>query len=227
MEYEWDFSGGEAEYKRAFELDPNDVLAYRWYAEDISRIGGREREAVSNANRTFELDPLSPIAAVTVGTVQITRRHYDDAMAVCRKLANENPTFSGSHLCLAQAYWGKKSYAKVIDEYRAYSQLSGDSRSSDFAASMEEGYRSAGWKGALQKALDTRLTQRQEGYSSAYEIASLYANLGDTDAAFRWLDAAYQERDLGLLSLKTDFLLDPLRDDPRLAALEKMVGLPQ
>jgi len=51
--------------------------------------------------------------------------------------------------------------------------------------------------------------------------------LGDKEKAFQWLNAAYQDRELGLLSLKTDFLLDPLRLDTRLAELVRKVGLPQ
>ncbi len=48
----------------------------------------------------------------------------------------------------------------------------------------------------------------------------------ETEYAFKWLDVAYQERDLGLPSLKTDFLLDSLRTDLRLTELVKRVGLP-
>jgi hypothetical protein len=48
----------------------------------------------------------------------------------------------------------------------------------------------------------------------------------ETECAFQWLDVAYQERDLGLPSLKTDFLLDSLRTDLRLTELVKRVGLP-
>ena len=43
----------------------------------------------------------------------------------------------------------------------------------------------------------------------------------------RWLNTAYEERDSGLLALKADFLLDPLRSDPRFAELVQKVGLPQ
>jgi adenylate cyclase len=106
MEYEWDFVGGEAEYKKAFGLDPNDVTAYHWYAQDISRIGGREQEALSEAIRAVELDPLSPITAVTVGTVHIRARRYDDAIAVCKKLVTVNPTFPGAHLCFLRGRGG-------------------------------------------------------------------------------------------------------------------------
>ena len=227
MEYDWDFVGGEVEFKKAFELDPNDFAAHRWYAQNIGWIGGREGEALSEANRAFELDHLTPINAVTVGTIHNTARRYDDAISVCKKLANENPTFAGARLCLAHAYWGKGMYPKVINEFTVYSQLSGDRNSSDYASAMGQGYRSAGWRGALSKALEIRLAQRKTSYSSPYEIATLYANLGDKDGAFKWLDTAYQERDLGLLSLRTDFLLDPLRSDSRLAELVRKVGLPR
>jgi hypothetical protein len=72
-----------------------------------------------------------------------------------------------------------------------------------------------------------RLAQRKKAYYSAYKIAQLYADLGDKDQAFKWLNAAYQERDIGLLGLKTDFLLDPVRSDLRFAELVSRVGLPQ
>jgi hypothetical protein len=51
--------------------------------------------------------------------------------------------------------------------------------------------------------------------------------LGNKDQASRWLNTAYQERDRWLLGLKTDFLLDPIRSDPRVAELVRKVGLPQ
>jgi hypothetical protein len=79
----------------------------------------------------------------------------------------------------------------------------------------------------VRKGVEARLAQRKTGYSSAYLIATLYAELGDKDQAFRWLNTAYQERDLYLLGLKSDFVLDPLRSDPRFAELVRKVGLPQ
>ena len=162
-----------------------------------------------------------------VGEIHVNARQYDEAIVVCKKLANEDPTFAVAHLYLALAYWGKRMYPQVIEEWKAYSQLSGERKESDFASALEQGFRSAGWKGALTKAIETRQAQRKTGYSSAYDIAALYADLGDKDHAFRWLNTAYQERDSKLELLKTDFLLDPLRSDPRFAELVRKVGLPQ
>ncbi len=227
IDYEWDFAGGEAEYRKALELDPNDAMAHKWYAEDIASIGGREQEALAEITRAHQLDPLSPIISQSVGSVYINARQYDEAIAVCKKVAIEDPTFAPAHSCLANAYWGKRMYPQVIEEWKADAQLSGDSNESDFASALEQGFRSAGWKGALTRGIETRQAQRKASYYSAYRIAELCADLGDKDQAFRWLNTASQVRDLGLTGLKTDFIFDSIRSDPRFAELVRKVGLPQ
>ena len=227
IEYDWDFAAGASQYQRAFELDPNNVTARRWFAQDMSWIGGNETRALAEANHAFQLDPLSPINTATLGTVHITARRYDDALVTCKNLTIQNPTFAGAHLCLAQAYWGKGMYSKVISEFQQYAQLSKDRDSSDFAAALEKGFHLSGWKGALSNAVQVRLAQREAGHGSPYELAILYAGLGDRDKAFTWLETAYQRRDIGLIRLKTDFLLDSLRSDPRFVAMMGKVGLPK
>jgi len=79
-----DFAGGEAEFKKSFELDPNDGTARQWYADDIAMIGGREQEAVAEVNRAHELDPLSLVITRVVGSVHVWKRQFDEALAVCR-----------------------------------------------------------------------------------------------------------------------------------------------
>jgi len=227
MEFDWDFALGEAEYKKAFELDPNDATVHHWYANDIGRIGGREQEALTEAKRAHELDPLSPIISGVVGFIHIWARRYDEAIVACKKLANENPTFAPAHDCLASAYWGKRMYPQVIEEFRTYDQLSGARNESEFGSALEEGFRSGGWKGAETKATETLQARRKTGYASAFLIATLYADLGNKDQAFRWLNIAYQEHEWRLINLKTEFTFDSLRSDPRFAELVRKVGLPQ
>ena len=226
VEYDFDFAPGEAEFKKALELDPNDATAHQWYSEKLSMIGGREQEALAEANRAHQLDPLSPIISKEVGDVYIYARQYDKAIAVCQKLANEDPTFAPAHLCLANGYRGKRIYPQVIEEWKTWGHLSLDQNDSDFVTAMEQGFRSGGWKGALTKGIEIRQKQRKTGYSSAYEIATLYAELEEKDQAFKWLNTAYQERDFNLMAMKTDFTLDPLRSDPRFAELVRKVRLP-
>ena len=227
MQYDWDFAAGEAEFKKSFELDPNDATAHQWYADEIGQIGGREPEAFAEIDRAHQLDPLSPVITRVLGGVRGSARQFDQEIAICGKLANENPTFAIAHDCLARAYWGKRMYPQVIAEWKTMGRLSGYQVDADFAAAADRGFRSAGWKGALTKSIEFRQAQRKTGYFSAFDIAAFYADLGDKEQAFRWLDIAYQEHDWPLITLNTQFALDPLRSDPRFAELQRKVGLPQ
>ena len=60
-----------------------------------------------------------------------------------------------------------------------------------------------------------------------YYWAVLYCGLGDKDQAFHWLDKVYEERHVGVLSLKIEPEFDGLHDDPRFGALLRRVGLPE
>jgi tetratricopeptide (TPR) repeat protein len=114
MAHDWDFAGGEAEFKKALELDPNDAHAHERYADNLSALGGREQEALAEINRAHQLDPMSPDISVDIGIVYIDARRFDEAIAVCKKVANENSTFATAHSCLASAYWVKHMYPEVI-----------------------------------------------------------------------------------------------------------------
>jgi eukaryotic-like serine/threonine-protein kinase len=227
MESDWDFAGGMAEYKKALELDPNDATTHAFYASDLGMIGSREQEALAEAIRAQQLDPLTPNYTQNIGMIHIFAQRYDEAITVCQKLAIENPTFAAVHYCLARAYLGKRMYPQVIEELKALGQLSGDRNVTELASAMEQGFRSAGWKGALRRSIETSLALRKTAGYGACGIAESYADLGDRDQAFKWLDTAYQERDYCLLGLKTNFAFDPLRSDPRFAELVQKVGLPQ
>jgi eukaryotic-like serine/threonine-protein kinase len=227
MDYDWDFVGGEAEYKKALQLDPNDSTAHHWYAEDLGLIGDRKQEAIAEINRAHQLDPLSQVISASIGEIHMDARRYDQAIAEFKKVADENPEYGDVHRALAFAYWAKRMYPQVIAEWKVFGQLSSDRKESKFASSLEQGFRSGAWKGALAKGIETRLAQRKTEYISAYGIASLYADSGNKEQAFRWLNTAYQEHSAEMVGLRTDFLLDPLRSDPRFAELVRKVGLPQ
>jgi len=116
MEHEWDFAAGEAEYKKALELDPSDATAHEWYSYDIGMIGGREQLALAEANRAHELDPLSPLPTMYIGFSLVFAHRFDDAIAVCKKLAADYPTFATAHSCLFNACAGKDIYPEWIEE---------------------------------------------------------------------------------------------------------------
>jgi len=96
-----------------------------------------------------------------------------------------------------------------------------------FASALEQGFRSGGWNGALDKGIQVRLAQRKKGYYSAYKIAQLYATWETKIRLSNGSTLLIRKRDFNLIGLNTDFLLDPLRFRSRFAELVRKVGLPQ
>jgi serine/threonine protein kinase len=228
MQYYWDFSGGEAEFRKAFELDPSDATAHQWFSQSLSYIGGRAQESIEEGNRAHELDPLSPIIGYAQASAYLFDRQVDKAIGMEKKVNEENPTFGPGHWGLALMYWGAHKYPQTIQEYQAYAQLSGDKNIGELAAALDSGFRSGGWPAAAHKAIEVLLAERKAGanYTASYEIAEFYADLGDKDHAFQWLNTAYQEHSPFLVILPVDFTFDSLRSDPRFAELVRKVGFP-
>ncbi|MGC2506885.1 MAG: hypothetical protein WA369_09515, partial [Candidatus Acidiferrales bacterium] len=61
---------------------------------------------------------------------------------------------------------------------------------------------------------------------SSIWIGVLYAGLGEKDAAFDWLEKAFQERTSFLVYLKVHPIFDNLHGDQRFDSLVKRTGIP-
>jgi serine/threonine protein kinase/TolB-like protein len=227
--YNLDFPGGEAELRKAIELDPSDATAHQWFAQGLSYVGGRTQEAIDEANRAHQLDPLSPIVGIALSDAYNYDRQFDKAIEVCKKIIADNPASGVAHQNLALSFWGEHKYPQAIQEWTTGAQLGGDKNAAEVAAALDAGFHSGGWPGALRKAIEVSLAQRKNktGYVSPYLIAMFYADLGDKDHAFEWLNIAYQEHDNFLAAVRTDFTMDPLRSDPRYAELLRKIGFSQ
>ena len=92
---------------------------------------------------------------------------------------------------------------------------------------LAHAYIKAGQVGKARAILEELKLRYERDGLGAYEVGFIYANLANPDEGFLWLEKAYRNRDPGLLHLKIDPVLDPLRSDSRLRDLERRVGLPQ
>ena len=228
-QYDWDFAAADADFRKALELDPSDATVHQWYSEMLNSYPARAQQAIDEAKRARELDPLSPIIAATVGLAYQSARQFDKAIEAQKKVIAENPGFGRAHTQLAVSYLGLHKYAEAIQEFKTGSALEGDPNYTEWANAMDAGFRSGGWMGAVRRGIEVDLALRKAGgeYLPPYRIAVDYAQLGEKEKAFEWLNTAYQERDGSLINLLNDFQLDSLRSDPRFAELVRKVGLPQ
>ncbi len=222
--YDWDFAGAEREFKRAIELNPNYATAHHWYA-NLLDYSGRKEEAKREILRAQQLDPLSLIISHTVGGVLLDAREYDQAIEQYKKTLEIDPNFPLTHEYLALAYGGKGRYEEAVAELNRAIALAG--RRSVYVANLGYIHALSGKTAEANKMLEELMGRANAEYVSPYDIASVYAGLGEREKAFAWLEKAVQERDLAIISLKVDLYWDSLRADPHFADLLRRVGLPQ
>jgi len=181
------------------------------------------------------MKPTGPISLIRCLRWSLSRKGQLTSMTVnlIRRLRGSRKSVQTTRR-LAQRTWvwhapiGARKYPQSIQEYATAAQLGGDKNLAEFAAALDTGFRSGGWPSAARKAIEVLLAQRQAkiNYRAAYQIAELYADLGDKDHAFEWLNTAYQEHVL-VDGLRTDFPFDSLHSDPRYAELVRKIGLAQ
>jgi TolB-like protein/Tfp pilus assembly protein PilF len=215
--YEWDWAGSDREHQRALELSPGDASIVLGAARIASTLG-RLDEAMHLASRAAELDPLNVTVHYRLARYAYFLGRNDEAAAGFRKVLELNPEYPGAHQDLGMVYLAQSrpeaALAEVQQERRSLWQLQG----------LAFVYHSLGRK----KEGDAKLGELIEGYQevAAFQIAEVYAQRGETDRAFEWLERAYAQRDAGLSQIMGNPWLKRLQDDPRYAALLEMMHLP-
>jgi tetratricopeptide (TPR) repeat protein len=97
----------------------------------------------------------------------------------------------------------------------------------DLAVAIGDDYNRLGYPGVLQSWLGGLKEVSKRGYVSPYNIAQIYARLGDYNQAIDWLEQAYNGRDSKLTYVKVEPAFDGLRSDSRFQKLLQRLGLPQ
>jgi TolB-like protein/DNA-binding winged helix-turn-helix (wHTH) protein/Tfp pilus assembly protein PilF len=222
MNYDWDWSAAEREFRKAIELNPNYANAHHWYADYLSAVG-RHEQAIAESRRALELDPLSPIINAWLGWRYFFARQYGLAIEQYLKTLEMDPTFVPAHLVLGQGYEQQSMSEKAIDELKKAVSLSGGS--SLYVSSLAHAYAIAGRRSQAEMLLRQMSERAQHTYVPSFHIAIIYAGLGQKDQALVWLEKGYQERSAWMVWLKVDPRLDVLRSDPRFQDLLRRVGL--
>ena len=221
MNYDWDWSAAEREFRKAIELNPNYANAHHWYADYLSAVG-RHEEAITESKRALELDPISPIINAWLGWRYFFARQYDLAIEQYLKTLEMDPTFVPAHLVLGQGYEQKSMPEKAIDELKKAVSLSGGS--SLYVSSLAHAYAIAGRRGEAEMLLQQLIERAQHTYVPSFHIAIIYAGLGQKDQTLVWLEKGYQERSAGMVWLKVDPRFDFVRSDARFQNLLRRLG---
>jgi len=217
----WDWQEAGREFQQAIELNANNLIAHRWYAEYLMAVGQAGR-SIGEIERAREIEPLSAITNSTLGWLYYGARRFEKAVQQFRRTVELDENFAATHFCsgMVQAQLGK--YKEAIAEYERAKALGGTVH---VVRGLGFLYGIAGEKARAQEVIQESKRLAKTGCSVAYATASIYAGLGEKAQAFEWLNKAYDDCCAEMTWLKWDPQLDTLRTDPRFHRLLERVGL--
>lgn len=219
--YEWDWAGAEAECLRALQLSPNDSVTHVHLADYMS-IQERHDEAIAEYKLALELDPISCVYIGFFGLILYRARRFDEAIAQCHKALEINPNYANALWFLALSLEQKGRLAESIEKFdKAFSLGAGP----PCRALLGRAYALAGERAKAESILEELKTLSHQQYISPFDIAVVYAGLGDLTSTFQLLEQAYQQRVFRIIEL-TFPMFDNLRPDPRWQDLVRRIGLP-
>jgi tetratricopeptide (TPR) repeat protein len=214
---DFDWTGADASYRRAVELEPGnpDIVLL---AAHLAAILGRLDEALQLQRRAIDLDPLDAHSWAGLGEAEYWGGKLDEAEADLKKAQELRPDDFLSSMFLSQIYvmQGRPQDALPEIERVGYDPM----RKFLYAIA----YHALGRKKESDAALRELIAKYQA--IDPYLIAEIYAFRNQSDEAFEWLDRAYAKHDDGLIDMKVEPLLKSLHNDPRYTALLKKLNLP-
>lgn len=220
--YDWDWAGADREFTRAIQLNPRYSVARQWHSWFLAAMG-RFDEALAEGQAAIDLDPASVSIRRSMGWLYYYGRQYDAALDHLRRALAMNPTAEETHRLLGLVYMQQGSHDEAAAAFKealtnsendvlAYAGLG------QVAARRGRDDEARAVLGELQQRARTR-------YVSPVAQVGLYVSLGEVDAAFEWLEKAYQDRRGWLVYLKIEPVLDGIRADPRFKRLVERMRL--
>jgi DNA-binding winged helix-turn-helix (wHTH) protein/TolB-like protein/Tfp pilus assembly protein PilF len=219
--YEWNWPKADREFRRAIELNPRYSLAQTWYALYFSAMGQPD-QAIDDALRAQELDPVSLMSNTELGRVYYWNRKYDKAIATFRHALELDPYFARAHTRLGMALAAEKNYPDAIHEFQVASTLTGHDPYLDGLIGYSEAM--DGNTKVAHQILTNLIDQSRHQFVPGFSVALVCIGLGDRNQAMDWLEKAYQDRSTYMVYAQSDPLLDSVRSDPRFANLMLLMG---
>jgi tetratricopeptide (TPR) repeat protein len=211
-----DFRGAEASYARALELAPGNALALRG-AGVLASARGQLEKAIELYRHALTQDPLSAASYQNLGLALDAADRFAEAEAEYRRAMELAPQRTSTRGMLSLALLAQGRVEEALGE----AQREPDETFRLWGLAIV--HHAMGDQAQSREALRELIEKHAE--DSACQVAEVHAVRGEADAAFKWLEKGFEQRDPGLSEMKAIRLLRPLHDDARWGALLRRMGL--
>ena len=213
----WDLA--KQEFETAISLDPNYGETHHWMSH-FWVTQGRFQEAEEESRRALECDPLNFGIVGHQVWVKYVQGRFHEAIHAGEEGLRLGPSHGPINWYRMRAFEESGLFGEVI---RARRRLGWNDPPLD---ALEIGLRQNGPAGYWRLFKESWLRRRDAGPARPFEIAWIYAHLGEREAALKWLAQAVEEGDPWALYMKVEPPLASLRSDPRFIQIAKAAGLP-
>ncbi|HKH46404.1 MAG TPA: winged helix-turn-helix domain-containing protein [Thermoanaerobaculia bacterium] len=223
--YHWDWSGAEAEMRRAVQLDPRSAAVHHDLAW-LLLASRRFDEAIAEIRAAQELEPMSVRANADVGWVYYRARRYGEAIRQMERTLEMEPRFLSARRCLEGALVHAGRPQEALRQAREAARQEGLLPEALAELPADPAHPDAALKRLAKRRLEHLIGRGSTAYVSPYALAALHAEIGNQDEALAALTRALEERDPMLVSVDVDPAFDPVRADPRFQEIVARVGGP-
>jgi DNA-binding winged helix-turn-helix (wHTH) protein/TolB-like protein/Flp pilus assembly protein TadD len=220
--YEHDWPGAARELKRARELDPNNMDVHELYGYYLQAMG-RTDEAVAEFKAAMQMAPAWSVAANDLIEGYFDARQYDEAIRVSREIIRLEPDNSRANQVLGMALTQKGQFPEAIAALEHAVETGGEFGRAKALTQLGYTYAVAGRKADALRVIE-ELKKDPNAWLS-FHLARIYVGLGDKEQAFAYLQKAADDRFGFLYDMRFLSQFDPLRGDPRFAALLRRINL--
>ena len=209
--FDWNWEGAAASFRRAIDLDAGYASAHQWYAWYLL-VAGRVDEMIAAMRVALELDPLSLIINTHMGYALFWAGRYNEAISQIRRTLALDPSFPLAYWPLGAVEVYKGNGDAAISAFRSLVTLTDRSVGLGFLGlSAGHFHRPA----IAREALATLEAAAETQYVSPLDRAMCHAGLLEIEAAFTWLECAFDERMSDLVRLKVLPWPADMRNDAR------------
>jgi len=212
-----EFPEAEQEIRRAIALDPTRSI-YRRSLSYLTGWSGRPVEELEQARASLDTDPLDPYAIVAFAGGLFANGRNDEALAQLDRVAAIKPPLQAVAFVAAQCYARQGRLSEAIAALRPLAEA-GDPM---FRGMLGHMLARAGQRDEANRLLADLLARRHRTRVGAFQVAMVYAGLGDFDQAFAWLDKSVDDRSIGGVIMGLTF--EDLHRDPRFQRLRRRLG---
>ncbi|MBV9267939.1 MAG: tetratricopeptide repeat protein, partial [Acidobacteriaceae bacterium] len=219
---EWNWIGAERSLRRALELDPSHTEAFLVCGRLMEALGKLE-EGLQLKQKALERDPFSPLVHLQISLSYWNQRRFEDSIEWANKALALDPHHLLGREHLAGAYWKIGDYDRHMTESIRHAEDYGAPR--ELIDELKQVYAEGGRSAVVAYSLKQLASAGD--HAPAVQMAILYSEAIDLDAAFHHLGRAMESRDLCLVHLAVAPQWDGLRADPRFDDCLARMGLPQ